>query len=107
MHFEIAAAAAISIIIISLSAKTGSAGTAASAVKEKQSNDYKPYNLIAEKIAKAVHILLSAVRSESEPFPFIIIYQGINRRLRLHGAYSQRRYGPHGFAPHFRAFPSL
>ncbi len=79
MHFEIAAAAAISIIIISLSAKTGSAGTAASAVKEKQSNDYKPYNLIAEKIAKAVHsvflssYILSAKHPERLPHSTIIL----------------------------------
>lgn len=51
---------------------------------EEYGDNYNPKALVIKKIAKAVHILLSAVRSESEPFPFIIIYQGINRRFRLH-----------------------
>lgn len=74
---------------------------------EEYGDNYNPKALVIKKIAKAVHILLSAGSLGERTLPFIIIYQGINRRLRLHGAYSQRRYGPHGFAPHFRAFPSL
>ena len=41
---------------------------------EEYGDNYNPKALVIKKIAKAVHILLSAVRSESEPFPFIIIY---------------------------------
>ena len=51
---------------------------------EEYGDNYNPKALVIKKIAKAVHILFSAVRSESEPFPFIIIYQGIRRRFRLH-----------------------